>query len=335
MTIFGPDMSHYDVVPDGGLLVAEGFQFMTHKAGGDANDAELKPWWLEFEPHRAQILPGAYWVLYPGDPSGRADDFLARLDSECAGWRDGPFALQIDAEIWSGDTSTKPSIAECNAFADRLVSEMPKLTPIGYLPEWVYGNSVSSFRYPLWASSYVSGSGAASVLYPGDSSSHWGAYGGKTPDILQFTSKATIAWQTTCDANAYRGTLAELTALVAPGWKVPDMELTDKIGDATYANRTVGDVLRDLEKLRDFLVGDVAGTTTANIKATAPAQRLPAISDLQAAVAALDAKVSLLGTPSVDVAALAAALAPNIEGITEDEMKVLLESIDIRIAPIA
>lgn len=221
MTIYGWDMSHYDAVTSATAdkAMAEGFRFVTHKAGGDATDAEMDDFWTEFRGYRANMLLGAYWVLYPGNPAGRADQFLARLDATCPGWRDGPFILQIDCEKWGGDLSTVPSISEINAHCDRLVAKMPKLRPIVYAPEWVYGSKVSSLRYPLWASNYVSGAGAASKLYPGDNSGRWGAYGGKVPAVLQFTSSATIAGQTTCDANAYRGTLTELTALVAPGWK--------------------------------------------------------------------------------------------------------------------
>lgn len=225
MTLYGWDASHYDAVPDPSRVYAEGFRFMTHKIGGDANDAEAAPWWSAFKGWRDRMLLGGYWVLYPGNPSGRADAFLARLDAVCPGWRDGPFILQIDAEIWGGDKGTKPSISECNAFADRLVQKVPKLMPIGYLPKWVYPD-VSAFRYPIWSSRYVTGSGTASELYPGDNSSLWSGYG-KPVSILQFTSSATIAGQTTCDANAYRGTLAELTALLAPGWS-KDMTTLDQ-----------------------------------------------------------------------------------------------------------
>jgi len=226
VTIFGWDASHYDAVPDGARVVSEGIKFMTHKAGGDANDAELASWWKEMKPYRDRVLLGAYWVLYPGNPSGRADSFLARLDSQCPGWRDGPFILQADCEIWGGDKSTLPSVAEANAFGDRLAAKAPKLRMIGYMPKWCYGSGLGSFRYPIWSSRYVSGSGTASGLYPGDSSSLWGAYsGGAAPAVLQFSSSANIAGQTTCDANAYRGTLDQLTALLAPGWKEEEMAL--------------------------------------------------------------------------------------------------------------
>jgi hypothetical protein len=89
-----------------------------------------------------------------------------------------------------------------------------------YAPKWVYADSLAGLGYPLWASSYVNGVGTGAALYSKagrDTSSRWGAYSGQTPAILQFTSSATIAGQTTCDASAFRGTLDQLKALVAPG----------------------------------------------------------------------------------------------------------------------
>lgn len=226
MTIYGWDMSHYDSIPAGGgaKVAADGFAFVTHKAGGDSNDAQLGGWWAAFRSFRERLLLGAYWVLYPGNPVGRADDFLARLDDKCPGWRDGPFMLQVDCEIWGGDKSTQPGRADIKAFCDRLRAHVPKLVPVVYASAGQYGNSLAGLGYPLWNARYPLGSdaGAAPRLYGlcgDDRGKGWNAYSGQTPAIWQFTSSATIAGQTTCDANAYRGTLAELTALVAPGWE--------------------------------------------------------------------------------------------------------------------
>lgn len=216
MTIFGWDLSHYDG-PDSRAAVGD-LSFFTHKAGGDSDDTEITSWWALMKPYRYRAVLGAYWVLYPGNPVARADAFIARLDATCPGWRDGPFILQLDCEIWGGSKSTLPGLADIRACCDRLVARMPKLKPIVYAPKWAYQNQLSGLRYPLWASNYVGGSGAPRALYPGDGSNGWTAYSGQTPAILQFTSSATIAGQTTCDANAFRGTLQDLTALLAPGW---------------------------------------------------------------------------------------------------------------------
>jgi len=72
MTIFGSDISHFDA-PDTRPMFADGIVFQTHKAGGDRDDAEIGQWWSAVRGHRGQVLLGAYWVLYPGNPAGRED----------------------------------------------------------------------------------------------------------------------------------------------------------------------------------------------------------------------------------------------------------------------
>jgi hypothetical protein len=222
MVIYGWDASHYDAIPDGVRVVAEGLSFMTHKVGGDKDDTEIGAWWAAMKPFRGQLLLGAYWVLYPGDPVGRADAFLARLDAQCPGWRDGPFILQADCEEWNQDPATKPGKADIKAFCDRLKAKCPKLMPIVYASRGQYGDSLTGLGYPLWNARYSLSyqAGTATALYAAalNAGSGWGSYSGQVPAIWQFTSSATIAGQTTCDANAYRGTLAQLTALLAPGW---------------------------------------------------------------------------------------------------------------------
>lgn len=231
MTIFGWDMSHFDS-PAIGDAVGQGISFITHKAGGDTSsgDSELAAWWSGVKGLPQSVVLGAYWVLRPDlmkSAADEADNFIGRLDAVCKGWRDrDAFILQLDAEIWNGNGATKPSISECNAFCDRLKSRTSgAYDPVGYLPKWVYPD-VSGFHYPIWASSYVSGSGGFKSLYPGDSSSRWNAYG-KPISILQYTSSATIGGQTTCDANAYRGTVVQLKQLITPGGS--DMEVSDLV----------------------------------------------------------------------------------------------------------
>lgn len=302
MTIFGWDMSHFDA-PSVGNAIDQGIEFITHKAGGDATDTELPAWWAGVKGlDPARVLLGAYWVLYPGNPTGRADAFLARLDAACPGWRDRPFILQADCEKWNGDPTTVPPLAEIKAFCARLVQRMPKLRPIVYAPRWVYGDGLTGLPYPLWASSYVSGSGGFTSLYPGDGSSKWSGYSGQAPAVLQFTSSATIGGQTTCDANAYRGTKTQLEALVAPGWST-DMPLTS--ADATLVVDTLLDTVLPFpydaanpsRKVRDLLRYIPSKDVIDN-------QLTPDFAGVLAAIAAIPA------APAIDAAALAAALVP-------------------------
>lgn len=301
-------MSHYDA-PSIGNAVSQGISFITHKIGGDSTDQEADEWWAGVRGLPSSVVLGGYWVLYPGNPIGRADAFLARLDLVCPGWRDrDAFILQVDAEIWGGDASTKPSIAECNTFADRLVSKTGgKYVPIGYLPKWVYGDA-SSFRYPLWASSYVSGSGAFKSLYPGDTSSRWNGYG-RSPVILQYTSSATIGSQTTCDANAFRGTVLDLKRLVTPGGTMALLDSDD------YTNIAAAVVGRLNSELR-------SNTQYAAISKAIPWQYTG--NGLQGAVSSL-AALADSQTVKAQIAALTTAVA-GVSDVDEDALAALISA---------
>lgn len=67
-----------------------------------------------------------------------------------------------------------------------------------------------------------------------------------------------------------------------------DMQLTDKIGDKAHPGRTVGDVLRDVAKLRGHLIGDAKDTKNAALWTESPLAHLLAVS---AKVDELEAKV--------------------------------------------
>jgi len=236
MTIFGWDMSHYDA-PSIGSALSEGISFITHKAGGDSSsgDSELDEWWSNVKPLALNntLLTGTYWVprpdLYPS-AAGEADRWIARLDAACPGWRSAPHILQVDAEIWGGDSATKPSLAYLQRLCARLRVLMPRLVPIVYASKGQYGNALNGLGYPLWNANYPSSTKTGfKALYSrvgGDSGPGWTTYSGQMPKIWQYGSSASIGGQTTCDANAFRGTLAELSRIVAPGWMEEDVALT-------------------------------------------------------------------------------------------------------------
>lgn len=62
--------------------------------------------------------------------------------------------------------------------------------------------------------------------------------------------------------------------------ELPAEVLVEKIGDKANPSRTVGDVLRDVAKLRGALVGDPKDTANAAIPASAPIARLTAAADV-------------------------------------------------------
>lgn len=221
MPIFGWDASHYDW--DRGSMnlaaaVRDGIVFGTHKIGEGFRyaDDRYTDWYSRARAAGVGLL-GAYYVNLPGDQQTQADRFLALLDSEAPGWRTGPFVLQVDAEKFDY-MDRAPNPTEIRAFCDRLVARTAsRFRPVVYAPRWVYGDTLRGLGYPLWASNYGSNPTVHyRQAYPGDGSTRWVAYSGQTPTILQYGSRCTIGSQTICDANAFRGTLEQLRALVTP-----------------------------------------------------------------------------------------------------------------------
>lgn len=315
---WGVDKSHFDAPTGTAQLISEGFTFQTHKIGGDANDSEAAAWWSDSKSHRDQMLLGGYWVLYPGHGASAGDAFADRLDAVCPGWGDTPFILQLDCEIWGGDTSTKPGLADIRACANRLRQRAPKLMPIVYAPRWAYNNELSGLGFPLWSSAYVGGGGSASGLYPGDSYTGWAAYSGIVPTIAQFSSTATAAGDSTSDVNAFKGSLAQLAQIVAPGWEI-NVDWSDPNVLATNfffaeANRAI--------------TGGATGTSQADVNARnakvyvtgiiqpmVTAARNAVTDAVAAALGQTLTAIAAVPTASVDVAALAAALNPLIDDV--------------------
>lgn len=159
---------------------------------------------------------GAYVVVRTpgnnnhGSVSAQVNFAIDELDKQYPAWRDHPgFFWQVDLEKWSYDAvSQNHGVEMC-----RLLRERTDRATILYAPRWAYGNSIGG-NDPLWNSHYVSGSGNYKSLYPGSNYPGWDRMSGRTPAILQYSSKATIGGQQNCDANAYRGTEADFAALI-------------------------------------------------------------------------------------------------------------------------
>jgi hypothetical protein len=314
-TTFGWDASHYDAPPTS----RDGIDFYVHKACEGHRYYTDNEYGASLNAARKLGIPvlGAYFVPHGGTTADQVAFLVEVLDKETPWWRTYPaWMLQIDAEKFEY-MDRAPTIAEVNAFADEYVRRTgrPASSVFAYAPKWLYGDKVSGLRYAVWASAYGSNpAGHYPDVYPGNGSSRWAAYGGKTPTILQYGSRTTIAGQTTCDANAFRGTLAELAALVTGD----DMNWDDKIGGTANKDRTFRQVLQDLSNERDWR-HEPAGTATLNPPApTSRAVRAAEASDktltqepVQAAPidqAVVDAAVEKALTNPATLAALAKAI---------------------------
>lgn len=220
MPVYGWDASNFDW--DRGPMnyaaaARDGIGFATHKATEGTRTVHNRYGEAMRRARDAGIpVLGAYHVVRtPGNAGNgtiaeQVRHFLTYLDQQTPWWRTHPaFMLQVDLEHWTYD-KVAPSygVEMCR----QLRAQTGKWVVL-YAPRWAYGDTIGGDT-PLWASNYVNGAGHFKALYPGDGSSRWAPYSGRTPVFLQYTSSATIGGQGTCDANAYRGSLTQLAALV-------------------------------------------------------------------------------------------------------------------------
>lgn len=121
----------------------------------------------------------------------------------------GDAAAMLDFEANSGGIDTFWALV-------RAINSRGTEVRLSYIPRWYWqqiGSPDISQVPGLIQSSYVSGTGFAADLYPGDGTSYWTGFGGRAVDILQFTDKATVAGHPV-DANAFHGSRAQLDVLL-------------------------------------------------------------------------------------------------------------------------
>lgn len=221
MTLFGWDASDYDWRRGPMNMVAArnaGVTFFTYKAteGTTTKHAHYGEVLTRARDAGIEFL-GAYIVPRSG-PSvlSQVDYFMNYVNAQTPWWTSHPgFFFQVDTEKWSSNGVVYDAVSPQRG-AD-VCAEIRRRTNrqvVHYAPNWSYGNSIPQ-PDPLWASSYGNnGVGNLQTIYPGDNSSRWSAYSGRTPVFLQFGSKVVIGGQGTCDGNAFRGTVADLRKFI-------------------------------------------------------------------------------------------------------------------------
>jgi GH25 family lysozyme M1 (1,4-beta-N-acetylmuramidase) len=216
MTIFGWDASHYDGDLTKAILVrakAEGIAFFTHKIGEGLSNTDTTAAQALTAARDAGIKVIGGYYFHSGDMVAQAVRCITLADRYVPWWREfNGWFWQTDAETDTG--GHLPSAAEVKLFSDTLATRSRRRVVV-YASHGMYGDRLRGLGHPLWNANYPSSRRAGfKALYPGDSYAGWTAYSGQTPAIAQYTSSATIAGLTTCDANAYRGTLDQLLTLI-------------------------------------------------------------------------------------------------------------------------
>ncbi len=204
-------------------------------------------------PHVAEMAHGAasagfdviggYHNLIKGDQAStnRQVDYLRHtLDGIGAVWA----MLDIERYPELLANGLWPRFDDVHRFVDRWHAVDHRVLAI-YLPKWNWDGYLGKpdlrpLNAPLVASNYGSNpTGAPAAVYAkggGDGGPGWAAYGGVTPSILQFGSNiACHGASKQTDCNAFRGTLADLRALLTKDDTMTPAEFSAILKDPTVA----------------------------------------------------------------------------------------------------
>ena len=287
MPVFGLDISHHqDLGLDLAQCKREGIAFVFIKAteGNTFLDSEFAT--NLAEARRAGLLVAAYHYVRASAGAALQVAWISRHVP-----KDVPVILDVEAN--SGAIAlTRDLVARLKGAGYRV--------PLLYLPRWYWqqiGQPSLLGLPPLWSSRYPDNVvGTLADEWADVPAHYWDGYGGLPVAVLQFTSSARIAGHAPLDANAYRGTHAQLAALLG-GQEEEDMALDDKlppvkmVGGATVS-LSVADVLCGLAQ---YIPGN--GAPTGPLTAHREGQyvsRILATDAIRAEIAGLRAAVDKL-----------------------------------------
>jgi GH25 family lysozyme M1 (1,4-beta-N-acetylmuramidase) len=238
---FGWDASNWDWSRgrmDLGAAAADGIVFFTHKAteGTGFRDRFFGEALRRARDAGIPFLGAYHFVRTPGfifnhHPTGNLSDqvdfFLGYVDEQVPWWRDfrGWF-WQCDLEHMGADEVAAALGMEWS----NLIHERTGRTVVLYASKGVYGDGLTGARHPFWNPDYPTAVKKANGEFVcpsvhfrtayrdsgGDNGRGWSRYANKQPVFWQFSDNATIGSQPGCDANAFRGSLRDLWALINP-----------------------------------------------------------------------------------------------------------------------
>ncbi len=314
MTVFGPDISSYQAGLNLSRLADASFVIAKASEGTYYTDADYQGWRRQ----AAQLGKPFAWYHFL-----TTEDAHAQAAHTAASVGDKSLPGMVDVEP---NGSSKPNLAQALAYADAAKAAGLNLRLV-YLPHWYWQEigspglgGLASRGLSLVSSAYPGGSGNPLALYPGDGASGWAAYGGVTPALYQYTNQASDGGLT-LDYNAYRGTLAQLTALLAgASSSTGDDDVTPQdiqaIAAAVYAYGRE-DVNLSTGVMHNVPLGNLAHGAWVSVNDP----NGPVISRLNALEAQVKALAPIQVKPAVDTGALSAVIAPLLtSGATPDEV---------------
>jgi hypothetical protein len=191
VTIFFPDVSNFQA----GLRIQPGTVALIAKTSEGTYYTDAS--YAGFKAQAAAVgsVFSAYHFLKAGNGAGQADYCHAIVGAT-------PVMLDVEPE-----GTSRPSVADCAAFIARMRQLGGRVWGV-YYPRWYWsqtGGDLASLDVALIASGYP---GSYS-----DTDANWNTYGGRQPDIWQYTDRQPYGAMSV-DFNAYRGTTAQLAALI-------------------------------------------------------------------------------------------------------------------------
>jgi hypothetical protein len=206
MTLFGPDVSGFQR----GLQLLPRTVFAAAKATEGTGYVDST--YADFKAQAARVgaLFWAYHFLRQGNGAAQAAHAYAIV---------GKTPLMLDWEPErdaAGNLISQPTFGDALAFIDAYTRLGGRVWST-YLPHWYWSAPVDKggLGSPPLAPIAQRGLSLISSGYTAysDTGPGWAAYGGMTPALWQYTDSQPYGGQSV-DFNAYRGTLAELAALV-------------------------------------------------------------------------------------------------------------------------
>lgn len=216
MTLYGCDVHpQYQAGLNIEQVRAEGFDFMAVKVSEGTGTFGGLDWIRRGQ--ACGLLSMGYHYLRPGNEAAQAAVFAGQLAA--AGGVPGMLDAEAITAVGQTPTLTATGI---HRFLDACAANSARV-PLLYLPRWYWqrmGSPDLTGLPRLWASSYVAGTGYASVLYEAVTPSAWAPYGGLPVSVVQFTDRALVDGQR-IDADAFLGTRDDFTKLLGPNTPPP------------------------------------------------------------------------------------------------------------------
>lgn len=205
MVLFGLDISHHQGSnPPMGEAAAHGVNFCICKATEGDGFVDRMFHNNIARASAAGMLVAAYHYQRSGISAAAQVEHVRRVV---------PRGMPVipDVEANSGSVDLTREIV-------RLLRAAGYPVPLTYLPRWYWqqiGRPSLAGLPPLWSSRYPDNTqGSIADEYADVPASYWDGYGGLPVALLQFSSSGRVANYGPLDLNAYRGTRAELAALL-------------------------------------------------------------------------------------------------------------------------